>query len=310
MRNTIILIIVAIALGAYVYFYEIKGGEQREKEKAIAEKLFNVKKDSIDHIIIEQNGKTFEFKKTEDTWNILQPVKTMADESPVNSLLYSLTNTKKIRTFKAASNELGSYGLGERSIKVKFSGKGMDEKWLKIGDKTAVGSNVYVTKNDSEIVIVASTVKNNTDKSLFDWRDKKVIHFKSEKIKEFTLKNPYGKFRFVKEGSDWKITEPVETAGENSTINAVLNKLRYGRIKSVAAENPKNLSRYGLSNPAYRIELFSGVEKAKLGVSFSKLRGNKAYGKDDSRPHIFEVDSFFVKPFKKKLFDFRDKKIA
>ncbi|NOX88598.1 MAG: DUF4340 domain-containing protein, partial [Calditrichaeota bacterium] len=30
----------------------------------------------------------------------------------------------------------------------------------------------------------------------------------------------------------------------------------------------------------------------------------------DSRPHIFEVDSFFVKPFKKKLFDFRDKKIA
>ncbi len=309
-RNTIILLIVALALGAYVYWGEIKGGEKRQEEKAKAEKLFNVKKDSINHILIEKPTSTFEFKKTVDGWDILQPVKTMADESPINSILYSISNTKKIRTFKANSKNLSAYGLDKNAVKLHFSGKGLTEQSLKIGGKTPVGANVFVTKNDSEIIIVSSSIKNNVNKSLFDWRDKKALHFKKDKIREFTLTNPSGTFHFVKEGGNWKITKPLQTKGEAGTINAILNKLEYGRINAVAAENAKNLAKYGLSHPAYRIELFSGKEKAKLGVSFSKVKNNNAYGKDDVRPHVFEVDSFFVKPFKKALFDFRDKKIA
>ncbi|WP_456440349.1 DUF4340 domain-containing protein [Caldithrix abyssi] len=310
MRNTIILAVIAIALAAYVYFVEIKGGEQKKKEKEIAEKLFNVKKDSIDHIIIEKNGTTFEFVKKDDVWQIVRPIQTLADESPINSVLYSLSNTKKIRTFKAEGKDLATYGLGAQCIKVVFSGKGVAEQWVKIGDRTPVGANVFVTKDDSIVAIVASSIKNTMDKSLFDWRDKKAIHFKKDQIKEFTLKNRYGKFHFVKEGNNWKLTEPVEARGDNGNINSILNKLEFGRIKSVAAETPEHLSEYGLTAPAIRIELFSGMEKAKLGVSFSRLKGNRAYGKDDSRPHIFEVDSFFVKPFKKKLYDLRDKYIA
>ena len=310
MRNTIIMALIAIALAAYVYFVEIKGGEQKKKEKEIAGKLFNVKKDSIDHIIIEKNGQTFEFVKKDNAWQIVRPVQTLADESPVNSVLYSLSNTKKIRTFKANGKDLNTYGLTGQSIKVTFSGKGVPEMWLKIGDRTPVGGNVFVTKDDSNVVIVSSSIKSTMDKSLFDWRDKKAIHFKKDQIKEFTLKNPYGKFHFVKDGNNWKLTQPVAAKGDNSNINAVLNKLEYGRIKSVAAESPENLAQYGLKVPAYRIELFSGLEKAKSAVSFSRLKGNKAYGKDDARPHIFEVDSFFVKPFRKKLYDFRDKYIA
>lgn len=310
MRNTIILAVIAIALAAYVYFVEIKGGEQKAKEKEIAGKLFNFKKDSIDHIIIKKNGQTFEFVKKEDAWQIVQPIQTLADESPINSVLYSLSNTKKIRTFNASGKNLATYGLGDQSIKVQFSGKGVPEQWIKIGDRTPVGGNVFVSSDDSTVVIVASSIKSAMDKSLFDWRDKKAIHFKKDQVKEFTLKNPHGKFHFVKDGNNWRLTKPIETRGDNSNINAVLNKLEYGRIKAVAAETPKNLAKYGLSAPAYRIELFSGLEKARSGVSFSRLKGNKAYGKDDARPHIFEVDSFFVKPFKKKLYDFRDKYIA
>ncbi len=311
-RNTIILLIVALALGAYVYWGEIKGGEKRKEEKAKAEKLFNVPKDSVEHIIIKNHGQTFEFRKENGSWEILQPVKTDADESPINSLLYNIKDTKKIRTFKVPKKDLPKYGLDDQSsIKLSFSGKGIPEITVKIGDKTPVGGNVFVTKNDSEVVIVASSLKNSVSKSLFDWRDKKPLHFEKDKIVEIKLKNPYGKFHFVKDGKNWKITEPIQTKGENSAINSILNKLEYGRIKSVAAEKPKNLARYGLSHPAYRIDLFAGKEKARMGVSFSAPRhGDVIYGKDDARPFVFTVDSFFVKPFKKKLFAYRNKKIA
>jgi len=39
------------------------------------------------------------------------------------------------------------------------------------------------------------------------------------------------------------------------------------------------------------------------------VKDNVAYGKDGVRPHIFTVDSNFVKPFNKDLFGFRDKSI-
>ncbi len=312
MRNTIILVVIALALGAYVYFGEIKGGEKRAQEKAKAEKLFTVEKDSIDHIIVNQHGRVYEFKKVNGSWEILKPVKTDADESPINSLLYNIKDVRKIRTFKVSKKDLSKYGLGtENAIVLTFSGKGIPPITVKVGDNTPVGGNVFVAKNDSEIVIVASSLKNSLNKSLFDWRDKKALRFEKDKIVEIKLKNPHGTFDFVKEGNDWKITKPIQTKGENANINSILNKLEFGRIKSVAAEHPKNLYRYGLKPPAFRIELFAGKEKARMGVAFSAPQhGDVIYGKDDARPYVFTVDTFFVKPFNKKLFDYRNKKIT
>ena len=105
MRKTVILVLVAIALGAYVYFYEIKGGEQRDKEKEIAEKLFDFKKDSVNYIHIKSFKGDFVFNKAADGWQIDQPVRTMADDSPINSLLSTLSTTKKVRTISIKPDE-------------------------------------------------------------------------------------------------------------------------------------------------------------------------------------------------------------
>ena len=59
MRKTLILLLIAIGLASYVYFYEIEGGKTREKEKEIAEKLFHFEKDSINQIIISGQGFTY-----------------------------------------------------------------------------------------------------------------------------------------------------------------------------------------------------------------------------------------------------------
>lgn len=310
MRKTIFLVLIAIALGAYVYFYEIKGGEKRDKEKEIAEKLFDFEKDSVNYISINSPKGNFIFNKTVDGWQIKQPVQTQADDSPINSLLRSLSTLKKVRTISINPDEMNQFGLGSRATHVIFRIKNGNENYLSIGDDTNIGSNVYVALNDSVVHLVAKDLKTNANKELFDWRDKKTIHFEKNQIREFTLTNPNGQFTFVKNGSDWNIVKPIETKAEKSTVDAVLNKLEIGRIKSVVDEEGKNLSKYNLISPAYRIEMLSGVEKAKTGIVFSADKDNVSYGKDGVRPHIFTVDSNFVKPFKKDLFGFRDKKIV
>lgn len=309
MRKTLILGLIAIALAAYVYFYEIKGGEQREKQKAIAEKIFHVKKDSINRIEIKSPQNHFLFVKDADGWQIEQPVQTGADESPVNTLLSGVANAKKVRTFSIKPDQRDKFGLGSRAIKIKVMQNDGGRDSLLIGDDTSVGPNIYVSNQDTLVHLTARSLKNNVTKSLFDWRDKKTIHFKKNEIRQFSLKNPFGSFMFEKDGDDWKIVEPIETAGDNATINAILNKLDYGRIKSVVAEDNSRLRRFDLQRPAYEVELFSGPEKAKLSVIFSAVKDNRAYGADAVRPHVFSVDSSFIKPLKKNLFALRDKQI-
>ncbi|HEM48947.1 MAG TPA: DUF4340 domain-containing protein [Caldithrix sp.] len=309
MRKTIILVLIAVALGAYVYFYEIKGGEEREKEKEIAEKLFNFEKDSVNYIRIKSPKGNFVFNKTMDGWQIEEPVQTRADDSPINSLLNSLSTSKKVRTISINPDEKNQFGLGVRAIQLNFKDKAGHENQVAIGDETNIGSNVYVSLTDSAAHLVPKGLKNNADKSLFDWRDKKAVHFEKNNIREFTLTNPKGRFTFIKEGAEWKIVKPIETKAEKSTVDAVLNKLESGRIKSVVDEEGKNLSKYNLSRPAYSIEMLSGAEKARTSIALSKVKDNTAYGKDGVRAHIFTVDSNFVGPFDKNLFGFRDKKI-
>lgn len=310
MRNTIILVLIAAALGAYVYFYEIKGGEERDAQKELAEKLITVEKDSIDTFTIHDFEKTFQFRKVEDGWQIIQPVKTDAEESTVNSFLSSLTSAKKTRSFAVKDTDKSSYGLQNAGIRIRVQAKNGAVDSVILGDKTSIGSNMYVTKGDTMVSISPISLKNNAQKSLFSWRDKRAIHFNKDEVRAVNLKTKQGSFSFEKDGSDWKLIKPLETKADNNEVTSVLNKLDFGRIKSVEAEEAGNPARFNLSKPAYKIELFSGSEKSKSTVMFSAVEDNKAYGKDEVRPHIFTVDSTFMKPFNKTLFDFRDKDLV
>ena len=154
MRKTGILLILALALAAYVYFYEIKGGEKREKEKEMAELLFHVDKDSVQSIQIRSVLQRYRFERTEDGWLIKEPVETMADDSPLNTLLRSLSTTKKTRTIKVKPSELPDYGLDRRALSVVFTTKSGKADSVRLGDKTSIGANVYASRADTLVYII------------------------------------------------------------------------------------------------------------------------------------------------------------
>ncbi len=309
MRNTLILFLVALALGAYVYFYEYKGEEQRQKAREKEEKLIAFDKAEINAWEVDNGGERIRFEKKEDRWYITAPVNTDADVSTVNAFLGVLTGAKKIRTFSVAGKNMEQYGLKNPRLRLRIqSVSGRDSIYL--GGEAAFGDNIYAARDDSLVMVTPATLKRNAQKSLFDWRDKKALHFDKEAVKRIELKTEKGTFRFVKEGMDWQLTLPVKSRADQGAVRAMLNKLDFGRILSVAAENAPDLSVWSLKKPAYRIDLYQGENQSRSGVSFSRPEGKMVYGKDDARPHIFKVDTLFMEPFNKTLYGFREKKIA
>jgi len=309
LMKTLILFLILAVLGVYVYFYEIKGGEERDKLAELEEQLFNFEKNSVKVIEIRSIFNQFHFSKSDDGWKIEKPVITDGDKSTIDGLVSTLQNLKKIREFSSKLDDYKNYGLVARSQLAILTFNDGTRDSVRIGDQTFDGKNYFAAKGDTFVYTVAQSVKNSVSKQLFDWRDKSITKVKQADVREIKLKNKHGNFHLVKEGSNWNIELPRKLRGETSEVNNILRKLENGKAKSVVSETMDSERKYRLNRLEIEIDLYIGESGAHKNIKFSSLENNVSNVKDDSRPQVFTVDSLFFKDLNKSLFDLRYKKI-
>lgn len=309
-RNTLILMLVTAAVAAYVYFYEIKGGEKREKEKEAAGKLLDVKKDSVSAITLKPDG--VELKKAGGKWELTAPVQYQADEGTVNSLLYSLESAKRDREdITSSAADYPSYGLGPARTELIVRHEKGRQDTLYLGDNNATSTLVYARVNhDPEVVLTAKGLADNAKKPLLDWRNKDLLTFETSEVNRILLKTPNNHFEFKKEGGKWQMLAPIKTAADESKISSLLSRVRYGRITEFTAEQMDNAKPYGLDKPAYEFTVFFGANDAQKSISFGKRDGAHNYAHDPARPQVFKIDTSIVKDLNVSVMDLRNKKLA
>jgi len=309
MRKSLTMLLIAVILAGYVYFYEIKGGEQRDAVKQKNEKLVALNKDSINVLDISGASGHFRFlKKDKGDWQIEKPIQADADKNAVEGFLSALTNAKKIRTFTAVKKNLGEYGLRTPFFQIHVQTSSQEDS-IFIGDNSGIGSNVFTGKGDSSVFLTPVSLKKGAQKTLFEWRDKRILLFDRSKVTEIRLSSPKGNFTF-ENTNGWHLTLPLQTLADATTVDAMLNKLNSGRMKKVEAENANQLKKYKLVRPAFSVSLFEGADKIESRLIFSDSNGEGAFARDNARPMVFRLDKDFEKTFDKTLFDFRDKKFV
>ncbi len=308
--RTLILLILLIALGAYVYFVEIKHQKAVEQKKAVAQKIFHFQKDSVQTITIHNQYGDFVLENRAGSWKIVQPVETDADKNNVRSMLSNLETAKKNNEFSVKPNELSEYGLGENALTVRVKDRSGEQDSVRFGDKTPVGGFVFANKVDTLVFTVNEYIRNQFDKKLFDLRDKHLLTFTVNDVKRVRVKNPHGVFEFEMIGPDqWQIVS-IKRLADEGKIRAILNKLSWEQAKEFVDETGTQLKKYGLSHPAYFVELNLGPDKGMKKLIVSRKINGKYYAKDESRKPIFEIGNGLVETLDKRLNEFRSNRIV
>lgn len=309
-KTTGIMAIILVLLGAYYYFFEVVQHEKKEQQEEAAQQLFHFEKDSVEVFRVKNQYGEFEFHRIQGEWRITTPVYTPAEENIVNTALTNLIGANKEREFSSQPGNQNEYGLGEEAVKVWFTLKNGLQDSLSLGDKTPVGSSVFVCQNDTLVHTIPQHIKTSLDKKLYDWRQKNLLVFDRNDVQRMVIKRPGEELEFEKTtASDWSFTT-INRPANTSPINSILIKLQNNRAKAFVDEEGTELKKYGLENPAYQIDLFLTQEKGKKSLAISSKIDNKYYAKDESRKPIFEVDSALVKDIMKSRSDFRDKTFA
>jgi len=114
-KTTWMLLIVALFLGGFVYFYEIVGTPQREAAKEAEKQLFSFEEDEIQrvNIYIQEESRKFErVSEPEPSWRMTEPKDVPASDPSVAFLLNLLVEGKSDRIIPNVSPEtLKDYGL-------------------------------------------------------------------------------------------------------------------------------------------------------------------------------------------------------
>ncbi len=131
-RTTLILMVLALGLGGFVYFYEIKGEPQRQAALVKQKPIFSFTKDQVQALTIKTQEQTLQFERMEQNagkksslseWQMKAPNDNPASDPYVSYLLNLLVDSKSNRILSVPATQLPEYGLDKplATVEVKLN---------------------------------------------------------------------------------------------------------------------------------------------------------------------------------------------
>jgi Domain of unknown function (DUF4340) len=313
-RNTAILFLVVVAVGAFVWLHEIRGADERAKQAEAEKRLFrDVEPDQITLITLRtKDGRDARLERVEGAWKLLAPLSFPADAATADGLASTLATVRSEAVIEDAG-PLAEYGLAGPP-KVHFRA-GDRELALRVGDRSPVGSNTYVaTGADSPIYAVASYRIASLDRTLDELRDKRVMRFDREAVVDLRAHWKGGSVHLVRDAQDpeaWRLVEPLDAAADGHVVSQALSDLEFLRATGFDdAPTPEVLAR--LEQPELAVELGTrangkeGSVRLALGAPQKEERPARGSASDA----VYRVPTGALQDLPRSVDGWRDKTVA
>jgi hypothetical protein len=321
-KTNLVVGAIFMALLGFVYFYEIKGGEQRQADADQAKVLADFSEHETQRLVVDRGDTVVVLEKDQGVWWLRQPVAAEADGEAVDRYLRNLRETERDRVVEdsaaVASNSglLAKYGLQTPRLRVRVETADAVLDTFVFGADSPTERFTYIRQSGAnpEIFTVRAWRYDNLDKGVFDLRDRRVLPFDKAAVMQLSLEPAAGeRVLLVKDGFEWRLQEPVAVAADQAAVEALLNVLDGAKAEVFVVEEADDqvLASYGLGTSPATLELsmLVGEDRAEKRLVVGVLGNAKGYyAQDMGRAPVFEADSSTVHGLLKSVADLRDRK--
>jgi len=293
--STLALVLILVGLGAYIYFVDSKSPAPGTTQN---EKVFTVESGQVNELRLTSAGQSSTLVKKDAGWQLTEPEAADADATEASSLATNIASMEQTRVVDENAADLAPYGLAEPRIKIAFKAEGDKSGEVHLGDKTPTQGDVYAVKPGTKrVFLVSSYLETTFDKKPFDLRDKRVVKFERDKVDALVVTRGKDTVRLKREGSDWKVEQPIAGRGDYSAIEGLLTRLSTAGMSEIVDSTATDVKKYGLDQPSMTISIGSGSSQAVLEIG--AVGGEKPYARDRSRPLVFTLDTTLAEDLKK-----------
>ena len=309
-RSTLVLLVVALALGAYIYFVESERPPAGTPDPL--EAAFDVESDDIDSLSVTAgNGDRTVIEKDGDRWRIVEPFPVNVDVTQVVSLSSNLANLEVQRVVAEPGDtpDLETFGLAEPGIEVGFTTTDGTDARLLIGERSPAGNDLYATVAGSNRVFLISGFLDTTfDQTTFDLRDKSILDITRNEVDSLEVSGPEVAVRLRKADGEWSLVSPIEARADLGVTDGLVGRLSNGRMSAIEAESAdaEALGPYGLDDPRLTVTVGLGSSAATLLLGDTTPAGT-VYARDGARDLVFTVDASLASELEQGVDEYRRK---
>lgn len=197
-RTTLILILLTLGLGAFVYFYEIRGATVREEAKEQKQQIFSFAADNVQSLTVKTKKLTLNLERSPESgnpkWLIKSPISEPANDAIVSYLMDLLVKGNSERTLSTPVKELGEFALDQPQATINITLKNRQNHQLILGKSNFNGRFLYAqtdpaTKPDgnTNVLLVSTDFANAVNRELSEW--KQPVD-NSQKLPQLTIPKP------------------------------------------------------------------------------------------------------------------------
>ncbi|MEH2116368.1 DUF4340 domain-containing protein [Nostoc sp.] len=181
-RTTLILILLALGLGTFVYFYEIRGATQREEIKEQKQKIFSFGKDDVQSLTVKTKKLTLNLERSPESsskpnWLIKSPISGPANDAIVSYLMDLLVKGNSDTTLSIPAKQLGEFALDQPQATINITLKNRQSHQLILGKSNFNGRFLYAQADSAvkpdgniNVLLVSTDFANAVNRELSEWK--------------------------------------------------------------------------------------------------------------------------------------------
>ncbi|MDB6152839.1 MAG: hypothetical protein JWL90_1292 [Chthoniobacteraceae bacterium] len=316
-RSTLILLILAVGLAAYIWLVESKRPTSREAQER-NQLVARIDRDEVNAITIKNNENQIELrKKDNNVWYLESPVKDRADSMVLTQLFTTAELLRHDAVLGDGSKgkdkaQLKEFGLLNSETKIKFTGSGKPVELI-IGKDSAVEGKIYAKLEESDTVyVIGSDLKTQIAKKADEFRDRKLTELSTAQVNKAVIKSAAGEIEFEKKDEQWSLLKPLKARGDALKIGDLISQATTARVEKFLPDSA-NLAAYGLQEPRGTISLFADGIKEPVVLNLGanpKDEKDKTYAKLSTRDAVLILPKAIEQLLATKPNDLRDKKLT
>lgn len=300
-KSTLLVLLLAAALGGYVYYTEFRHPAEKTPEGA-PKPLYTFASDDIVSISLTRPGESAPvvLEQRKEGWTMTSPISTRVDRTNVESLANSLARAASNRSMPADPARMKEFGLLPPAASVEVRLKNGQTQKLELGSKDFTGMDVYAHQGGSkDVQLVPDAVLTEATRPVLELRDRAVLDMGGWAITELDIRTPKTRFRLERKGADWDMAEPRQLPADSDEIGQLTNSLSSARFTDVVEEQAKDAAaaaKYGLNAPQVAVDI-RNEQGGEASLVIGKKDESKYFARDAGRSLVFHVEDALVKKF-------------
>lgn len=286
--KTIILALLAVAFSGGIYYYTVVA----EKNKETPQNIVYLQKEQINYLELQNKNTKYVFQKSDQGWNIEEPITDIADDQRLEDVLKQLTNEKQLAIAKEGPDiKWTDFGLDTpESLIIIKNNLGQSQKIFLSAVKNFEGNHYVRVDNNEKILVVSPAWFNFTTEKLTYFREKSLYRGQIAAIKKVTVKSLSDHFTLINGEKGWYSPVFEHFSLDQSKIRSMIKSIAENSIQEYISEgDPSDLERKEKGLAKDYVEVAFETETSHWSVAVN------LHEKDKALYALTEKPTFLVK---------------